>query len=211
MSTPEKEMSSVIEQMIQTSLAAQALRISNQWEPRISGVLTNAAHALARRLGPVFAQMGAAPADPGRRAQLAAALPGLIAEVASQQAERAVEVLMDMVSQEMREILEAATINGLTMDIPRLDLREMDDRELARALAGGQALSESVAKSAAELTDRLLALLADSEEPAAEQASLPEGLDQALKWWRARLGSMASTVTHAVFNRAKTAAVEALA
>ncbi|KMY68744.1 hypothetical protein AAU61_03790 [Desulfocarbo indianensis] len=210
MKPSSRELSLLIHEMIQTSLLAQAMRVGDQWEPRVRGLLVNAADALWHQLRPAVERAASSAAEPERLAELKGMASRLGAEVADKQVERAAKLLEDMVWRELQETLEVLTINGLAREIPSLNLRETVGPELAARLAGGRALSHAVRTSVGELNHGVAALLAGFSGPGADLASLPERFESQVGQWRSRLATIANTVTHAVFNRVKKAATESL-
>jgi predicted NBD/HSP70 family sugar kinase len=199
-----------MERMMQVGFLAQAYRVRNQWEPKVRGVLTNAADALKAQLAPMIAGLTPGRVEADQLQQVRQAVRALTAQVAARQTAAALDLLKEMVGSETRELLEIMTINGVTQDIPSLSLLDMEDRELARRLAGGPPMEESVGKSVKELLARLDELLAGIGRPVAGQPTPSALLDKHLAWWRSRLAVIAATVTHAIFNRAATAACAAL-
>lgn len=210
MNADERELAKEIEDLMQAGFLAQALRVRNQWEPKIRGVLTNAADALKAQLAPMITGLIPGRVEAAQLEQLRQAIPALVNEIAARQTAHAEHFLKEMVGRETTGLLEIMTINGMTEEVPALSLLEMEDRELAAKLAGGTPLDVSVGKSVSELSARLATLLGQVERPDGRQGDAPDLLEKHLAWWRSRLAMIAATVTHAVFNRAKMAACSAL-
>jgi hypothetical protein len=118
MDRAEREMAREIEEMMRVGFLAQALHVRNQWEPKIRGVLTNAADALKAQLAPMLAAMVSGGMEPERLRELRDAIPAMIEGIAAKQTAHAEHFLKDMVGRETTELLEIMTINGLTEQIP---------------------------------------------------------------------------------------------
>ncbi len=206
----ERQIGALVEEMIQTSLLAQALRIKNLWEPRVRGLLANAADAAGHELRLMLNVQESAERYSEPMAGTQARAWGLILGIAQKQLGAAQAMLKEMTGRELTETMEAMTINGLSEPVPALDLPAMPDQGLAGRLAGAAPLKAAVMRSAAEFAQRVEALLQEDNGRSPEEQGIAERLERHVAWWRSRLALIANTTVHAVFNRGKRAVAEAL-
>lgn len=205
----ERQIGALVEEMIQTSLLAQALRTKNLWEPRVSGLLANAADAAGHELRLMLkVRESAEPGEPIANSRIRAR--GVIFGVAQRQLGAAQAMLNEMTGRELTETMEAMTINGLSEPAPALDLPAMPDQGLAGRLAGAAPLKAAVMRSAAEFARRVEVMLQEADVRGPEGRDMAERLERHVVWWRSRLNLIASTTVHAVFNRGKRVVAEAL-
>lgn len=195
----EQNIAKLIEEMIKDFYLAQSARIDAYWEPRIRGVLSNAADAVGHELRLYIALLAGVEASREVALILREQIPEIVADAAARQRERAVGLLVEMVSVEVTETLQAMTVNGLVEACPRLNLGEQVDGRMAKKLAGGAALESAVDNSVGQLCAKLTALIDDVI--AGHGRTAVSDLERLIAWWRARLRTIANTVVHAVFNR----------
>lgn len=194
--------------MIQEGLAQQTFRFRERWEPRVTGLLCNAADAASHKLRPLLAEYGLSEQNAAYWGAVKAGITEIVTSVLEAQVQSAQEMLLKMVSYETTQLLETLTLGGLAGQAGSLDLRTWDDQELARQLAGGNDLGQAADKSALEFIQRVEAAfrIAEGEDGAAALSAL----EQAVQWWRGRLGTIAGTTVHSVANRTRNALASSL-
>lgn len=193
--------------MIQEGLAVQTFRFRERWEPRVTGLLCNAADAASHKLRPLLAEYGLSEHNAAYWDAVKSGITEIVRSVVEAQVQSAQEMLLKMVSYETNQLLETLTLGGLAGQAGSLDLRSWNDQELARQLAGGNDLGQAANKSALEFIQRVEDAFRIAEEDGA--AGL-KALEQAVQWWRGRLGTIAATTVHAVANRTRNALASAL-
>ncbi len=194
--------------MIQEGLAVQTFRFRERWEPRVTGLLCNAADAASHKLRPLVAEYGLSSDNAAYWDAVKSGITEIVRSVVEAQVQSAQAMLLKMVSYETNQLLETLTLGGLAGQAGSLDLRSWDDQELARQLAGGNDLGQAANKSALEFIQRVEAAFRAAEKE--DSSAALTALEQAVQWWRGRLGTTACTTVHAVANRTRNALAAAL-
>ncbi len=206
MQPTSNDLGAFIDHMISESLLAQTYRFTGRWEPRVSGILSNAADAALHRLRPLLESRLAGDESP----ITGEAIAGLVGGIADTQRERAQEMLIKMVAYEVNEMLEVLTMNGLAGEMERLDLDDPADREVARRLSGSRTLTQPMADRTLEFIQGVGLIFRTAEKPDQQANYLRKSLERAAGLYRNQLKTIARTTVHAVANRAKRAVSEAL-
>lgn len=204
------EIAAYLDNMIKGEMWAQTIRYQERWEPRVTGLLCNAADAALHRLRPVLAEY-CLTAD---KEQHLTAIKGGVAAIVSRAIEgqitRSREMLLKMVNYESNRLLDALTLGGIAGEAGELDLHQWEDRDLANQLAGGDDLAKAAERSALLFADRVKEIFAAASEQTEDSFSLTTRLEQTAQWWRERLGTIARTTVHAVANRLSNALASGL-
>ncbi|MFH2126261.1 MAG: hypothetical protein ABIK12_07070 [Pseudomonadota bacterium] len=193
--------------MMQEGLAQQTFRFRERWEPRVTGLLCNAADAASHKLRPLLAEYGFSEQNAAYWGAVKAGITEIVTSVLEAQVQSAQEMLLKMVSYETNQLLETLTLGGLAGQAGSLDLRTWEDQDMARQLAGGNDLGQAADKSALEFIQRVEDAFRIAEE---DSATSLKALEQAVQWWRGRLSTIAATTVHAVANRTRNALAAAL-
>jgi len=194
--------------MIQEGLAVQTFRFRERWEPRVTGLLCNAADAASHKLRPLLAEYGLSEHNAAYGEAVKAGITEIVKSVLEAQVQSAQEMLLKMVSYETNQLLETLTLGGLAGQAGSLDLRAWEDQDMARQLVGGNDLGQAANKSALEFIQRVEAAFRIAQGK--DNAAAPKALEQAVQWWRGRLSTIANTTVHAVANRTRNALAAAL-
>ena len=194
--------------MIQEGLAQQTVRFRERWEPRVTGLLCNAADGASHKLRPLLAEYGLSERNAAYWDAVKAGITEIVTSVIKAQVQSAQAMLLKMVSYETNQLLETLTLGVLAGQAGSLDLRTWEDQDMARQLAGGNDLGQAADKSAREFIQRVEAAFRIAEGE--DSATSLKALEQAGQWWRGRLSTIANTTVHAVANRTRNALAAAL-
>lgn len=208
MDSAARSIAAYFDLMMQEGLAQQTFRFRERWEPRVTGLLCNAADAASHKLRPLLAEYGLSSDNAAYWEAVKAGITEIVTSVVDAQVQSAQEMLLKMVSYETNQLLETLTLGGLTGQAGSLDLRSWEDQDLARQLAGGNDLGQAATKSALEFIQRVEDAFRAAEKE--DSAAALKALEQAVQWWRGRLGTIAATTVHAVANRTRNALAAAL-
>lgn len=179
--------------------AAQQLRVVEDWEPKVKGLLGRLpGNCLAALLRQVQAAPPPEDDDPERYDVVLDTLHTMAmhGEVAM-----ATAVLEEMVRTEGRSLVENLTFRGLLGEMP-------DTTDWPRRFFGAQALKEAVERSWGEFAARVRAELEAAAQ--SDPAKLAGTLERQAQWWAGRLKAIAVTLVHAAINRVRREAGRAL-
>ena len=197
------EIAAYLDGMIRQEMWAQTFRYQERWEPRVIGLLCNAADAALHRLRPVLVEYGLT-ADKARHLPaVKVAIAEIVTQVTEQQVARAQAMLLKMVNYESNRLLDALTLGGIAGQAGTVDLHEWEEQDLANRLAGGDDLANASSRSALLFTAKVEEIFTASTNQSEASSTLTTQLEQAVQWWRGRLGTIARTTVHAVANRVR--------
>ncbi|MCB2191858.1 MAG: hypothetical protein KQI62_09850 [Deltaproteobacteria bacterium] len=114
--------------MIQEGLAQQTFRFRERWEPRVTGLLCNAADAASHKLRPLLAEYGLSEQNAVYGDTVKAGITEIVKSVLEAQVQSAQAMLLKMVSYETNQLLETLTLGGLAGQAGSLDLLAWDDQ-----------------------------------------------------------------------------------
>ncbi len=200
----------LLQDLMATGLKLQWLSLRTQWEPALTQALGQVADDCLTLLRQELAALAAEPQTPPDWPALTTRLIQSWATMVSTRGQAAKALLLALVKEVVAETGQILTLHGLAGEPPALHAAGQDPRAAYEALAGGPALDEAVAKSFQEFGGLLTAQVRQTAAGGLTMAELFPRCQPIARRWRARLETIARTVAHEVFNRARVAAFQRL-
>lgn len=202
MSSNQENFVEFIAEMIPFVFIDQWSTIKEEWEPGLTHALGSVAdecHKLIRKEMQAWKGDAATLADAGWEIRRKASM----AHITAERTEVVAELLAEMVSDVAKETGEILTINGLSGESPSLETLHPDPNAAAQRLSGGAALDHTVSHSFVWYVGRVFSAIIDARQAQSGRRPLEQSITSITDQWRSRLETIASTVLHAAYNRAK--------